>query len=92
MRTADDYFTDCGLLRLDLRSDYEKAEKIADVLSLIVPPSFEIFGCNKIATKAFPASEERLKALSSCGFTKTQNKLIGQDGTEYGNYAVLEKV
>lgn len=92
LRTADDYFTDCGLFRLDLRSDYEKAEKIADVLSLIVPPSFEIFGCNKVATKAFPASAERLKALSSCGFTRTQNKLIGQDGTEYGNYAVLEKV
>ena len=27
-RDAADYFTDCGLLRLDIRSDYEMSDKI----------------------------------------------------------------
>lgn len=55
-RDAEDYFTDCGLLRLDLRSDYEKTQEIASILSLIVPASFELFGCDKVATKAVPAA------------------------------------
>ena len=32
-REAEDYFTNCGLLRLDLRSDYEIAGEIVKILS-----------------------------------------------------------
>lgn len=35
-RDAADYFTDCGLLRLDIRSDYEMSDKIIKILSLLV--------------------------------------------------------
>lgn len=91
LRTADDYFTDCGLLRLDLRSDYERSTEISDILSLIVKPSFGIFGCNKIATKAFPAAAGRISALKGLGFVPTQEKLVASDGTKYDNYFVLEK-
>ena len=91
LRTADDYFTNCGLIRLDLRSDYEKCLEISSILSLIVPPSFDIFGCDKIATKSFTASTERIKALKKCGFAETQEKLIGADGTAYSGYFVLKK-
>ena len=31
-----DYFNNCGLLRLDLRSDYEKSAEIENILSLII--------------------------------------------------------
>lgn len=91
LRTADDYFTDCGLLRLDLRSDYEKADKIESILSLIVAPSFEIFGCNKVATKVIPFAAERLRAVKNLGFEKSKEKLIGHDGTRYGDYFVINK-
>ena len=37
-RDAADYFTDCGLLRLDIRSDYEMSDKIIKILSLMAPP------------------------------------------------------
>lgn len=90
-RTADDYFTNCGLMRLDLRSDYEKNLEIANILSLIVSPSFDIFGCDMIATKAFTDSPERIKALNKCGFNETQEKLLGSDGTAYSDYFVLKK-
>ena len=49
-RQAQDYFNNCGLLRLDLRSDYERTECIREILSLIVPPAFELFVCRMIAT------------------------------------------
>lgn len=50
-RKSEDYFNECGLLRLDLRSDYENTEDIFEILSLIVPPAFELFGCRIVATK-----------------------------------------
>ena len=52
-RNSHDYFTECGLLDLDLRSDYENEVAIKEILSLIISPTFELFKCNKIATKAF---------------------------------------
>lgn len=88
-RKADDYFTDCGLLRLDLRSDYEKADIIENILSLITQPTFTLFNCDKIATKAIEAAEERRKALTNCRFSLYFEKLIGHDGTPYSNYYVI---
>lgn len=90
-RDAGDYFDDCGLLRLDLRSDYEVGDKIASILSLIVLPSFDLFGCSKVATKAIPAATERIKALTALGFTPSDKPLIGSDGTKYYSYYELNK-
>lgn len=88
-RQANDYFTNCGLLRLDLRSDYEKEEELKNILSLIVPPTFEMFNCDKIATKVLPAAVERIKVLNNMNFTLSNEKLYGNDGAEYINYFVL---
>lgn len=88
-RKADDFFTDCGLLRLDLRSDYEKADIIENILSLITPPTFTLFSCDKTATKAVEAAEERRKALTNYGFSLSLEKLIGHDGTLYSDYYVM---
>lgn len=90
-RDADDYFTNCGLLRLDLRSDFENAEAIKSIMSLIVQPSFELFYCDMIATKAISAASERRKALVSLGFTLSPEKLVGFDGTQYSDYFVVER-
>ena len=88
-RDSEDYFTNCGLLRLDLRSDYENSTDIQNILSLIVKPTFELFDCDKIATKAIPEAKERIKALSGMGFVLSKEKLIGHDGAEYGDYYIF---
>lgn len=90
-RDENDYFTECGLLRLDLRSDYEKSDIIQNILSLIVVPSFELFGVKIVATKAISAAKERIKALSAIGFEESDQPLIGHDGTKYYDYYVLNK-
>lgn len=87
-RDAGDHFTNCGLLRLDLRSDFEKAQTIESIVSVLLKDSYEFFGCDKIAIKAVPSAEERRKALVKTGFNPTDEKLIGHDGTEYGDYFV----
>lgn len=90
-RDADDYFTNCGLLRLDLRSDYEETNKIISILSLIMEPAFTLFHCDKIATKAIPLAKERRIALEKLGFKPTDENLIGHDGIKYDSYFVLNK-
>lgn len=88
-RKADDYFNNCGLLRLDLRSDYEKEEIIENILGIIIPETEELFGCSMIATKAIPYAKERIKALMTYGFKLSDEKIIGHKGEKFGNYWVL---
>lgn len=90
-RDSEDYFTNCGLLRLDLRSDYEKVQEIERILSLINPYVFDLFKCDKVATKAISQADERITALKKLGFRATDEKLIGHEGTEYNSYFVLKK-
>ena len=90
-RNSTDYFTECGLLRLDIRSDYERSEEIENILSGVVKPTFDMFQCNKIATKAISEATERIHALKNMGFLQTNEKLIGHDGTEYSSYLILMK-
>lgn len=85
-RKSKDYFNNCGLLRLDLRSDYETRANIIDILKLIIDKTFQMFGCDMIATKALPIASERINALKELDFSPTENKLIGHDGTEYSSY------
>ena len=85
-RESKDYFNNCGLLRLDLRSDYETKSDIIDILKLIIDKTYQLFDCNMIATKVLPIGSERIKALKELDFSSTENKLIGHDGTEYSSY------
>lgn len=87
-----DYFNECGLLRLDLRSDYEYADRIQEILSLIVPPTFELFACRMIATKIPPFAIQRKAAAEQLGFALSEEKLIGGDDNRvYTDYYVLLK-
>lgn len=90
-RAADDFFTDCGLLRLDLSSDYEHSEEIRQILELILQQAYELFDCGMIATKAVPQAKERICALEQLGFAARSEKLIGHDGTQYGDYFAKAK-
>ena len=90
-RISDDYFSNCGLLRLDIASRFENQNDIKDILSLIINPIFQWFDCDKIATKAIPEAFERICALKYFGFALSNEKLIGGNSAEYDNYYVLKK-
>lgn len=88
-RVSADSYNGCGILRLDLRSDYEKEMNITQILSLIVQKAFGWFGCDRIATKAKPVAEERIKSLVKFGYIYDSKPLMGHDGTAYGDYWTL---
>lgn len=89
-RRAKDYFNNCGLLRLDLRSDYEKQDTIENILGIIIPETRDMFACEMIATKAVSIAQERIQALEYMGFCLSEETLIGHDGTKYNSYYVRE--
>ena len=89
-RKAKDYFNNCGLLRLDLRSDYEKQDMIEDILGIIIPKTKDMFVCEMIATKAVSIAQERIQVLEHMGFCLSEEALIGHDGTKYNSYYVRE--
>lgn len=89
-RTAQDFYNNVGLLRLDLRSDYETPEAITEILSLLVPRSFDLFSCRRIATKIPPCAAVRARTLTALGFRYAPEPLYGHDGRAYGDYYILD--
>ena len=90
-RTAEDFYNHVGLLRLDLRSDYETGEAITEILSALLPQAFELFSCEWIATKIPPCAAVRRETLTGMGFCASQELLYGHDGRAYGDYYILKK-
>lgn len=90
-RSSHDDYDGCGILRLDLRSDYEIETVIFDILLLILPQAFIWFDCQRITTKAKPFAASRITALKKLGFESFPAPLIGHDGTAYKDYFVLSQ-
>ena len=90
-REAEDSFTDTALLRLDVRSDYERTDELVSVLSIIKEHCLKLFDCDTITTKAIPQAQARRAALQAMGFAESTNTLKGQDGTLYKHYFVYDK-
>ena len=59
---------------------------LSSILELITPMAYEWFGCRRVATKAPIYAVERIKALEAQGYMKSSQKIVGQDGTIYGDY------
>lgn len=86
-RESDDAFHGSGVLRLDVKSEYETESVLFGIISLIVPPAFELFDCNEIITKAPNYAIERIQAIRKFGFTKSEHLLVGtHDRYAYNGY------
>lgn len=88
LRVSEDAFHQMGILRVDMRSDYETEEKLYDVIALITPHIPELLGCKGILTKAPIYAVERIKALQRAGYVKSEHLLIGKNGYAYDGYWV----
>lgn len=73
-RSANDNFNHVGVLRLDLKSEYETSEEIFTIMNLIVPPTFDLFECEEIITKVPVYAVERIEAMKRVGFKRFLRK------------------
>lgn len=90
-RGSEDAYNGMGLLRLDLRSDYENETAISQILGVLLPHTHEMFSCQAIATKIPPCAQVRKMTLTAMGFEACADPLLGHGGREYWDYYVLRK-
>ncbi|HHZ06676.1 MAG TPA: N-acetyltransferase [Clostridiales bacterium] len=72
-----------GLLRIDLRSDYETTRVINDILSMVTENLLSAFDVEHIITKAIPKAEVRVACLKKNGYAPINEKYM-----TYDNYFV----
>ena len=85
-REGNDNFNHAGVLRLDLKSDYEQADKIEKIVKEIIEAAFTLFDTKKIITKIPLYAVERKAAFEKLGFENTDELLIGIDNFAYKDY------
>lgn len=91
-RVSGDKFDGDGVLRLDVKSNYENENIISEIISIIVPPAFEMFGVDEIITKIPVYAVERMNAFRKFGFCKSEYFMVGtHDGYAYKDYWTLRK-
>ena len=84
-------FGEVGVIRLDVGSEYEKADILKEILELFVPKAYEFFDCSEIITKIPNYAVERAEAAESIGFERTDKCLVGDDGYAYNGYWTITK-
>ena len=90
LRVSEDEFDHMGILRVDVRSDYEKADALCSIITLITPHIPELLGCKGVITKAPIYAVERIEAIQKAGFTKAEYFLIGKTGYAYDGYWIMK--
>ena len=90
LRVSEDVFNNMGILRVDVRSDYETEAMLYEVIALTAPCMAELLGCRGVLTKAPVYAVERISALQKAGFVKSKHLLIGHNGYAYDGYWTKE--
>ncbi|MEE1304762.1 MAG: N-acetyltransferase [Agathobacter sp.] len=86
VRVSEDEYNNMGILRVDVRSDYEEEDELYSIFSLISPEIEKMLGCKGVLTKAPIYAVERIKAIQRVGFNKSEYLLIGKTGYAYDGY------
>lgn len=90
LRISEDTYNNKGILRIDVRSDYETEDTLYDITALITPHLAELLGCDGVITKVPIYAVERTKAIQKAGFTKSEAYLIGKNGFAYDGYWIMK--
>lgn len=91
-RPSDDDFDGAGLIRLDVRSDYERSDELQEILGLLIPQAYDLLDCDEIITKIPIYAVERIDAAKKLGFEKSDSFLVGgEDHYAYKGYWKIEK-
>ena len=86
LRVSDDSFDQMGILRVDVRSDFEREDVLFEIFSLVTPKLPEMLNCKGMLTKAPLYAVDRIQAIQRVGFQKSKHLLIGKTGYAYDGY------
>lgn len=89
-RASGDEFNGMGVIRVDVRSDFEKEDVLFELFSLMTPRLGEMLDCRGVMTKAPIYAVERISAIKRAGFSKSEHLMAGENGVTYDGYWVAE--
>ena len=89
-RVSEDAFNNMGILRVDVRSDFEREDYLFDLFSLITPKLEEMLECKGVLTKAPIYAVDRIRAVQKAGFSKSDHLLIARNGSAYDGYWTIK--
>lgn len=78
-RMAEDEFNHYGVLRIDLKNEYENQKAIDSILEITNESFYTLFDVKSILTKGFPEARERVTSLKKKGFIPLHKKFIIYD-------------
>ncbi len=87
-RVSGDDFNYMGVIRVDVRSDFEEEDVLFELFSLVTPRLDELLDCYGVMTKAPIYAVERIAALKKAGFSRSEQLMIGENGVTYDGYWV----
>ena len=90
LRVSEDDFNNMGILRVDVRSDYEREDCLYDIFSLVTPRIEKMLGYRGVLTKAPIYAVERINAVRKAGFHQSEHLLIAQNGYACDGYWTIE--
>lgn len=83
-REENDNFNGYGMLRIDLRSDYEDYDIISQILQIVDRYFYDEFEVAHILTKAPESADDRISALNDADFCPLKQLVTDK----YGDYYV----
>ena len=91
-RVSDDAFDGMGILRVDVRHEYEREAVLQSIFALTLTHMFTLSGCSALITKAPIYAVDRINAIQRLGFEKSPHHLIGgHDGYAYNGYWIIKQ-
>lgn len=69
-------YKNVGMLRIDVRSDFEKTEILSSLLNLISREMPKDFGLEYLLTKAIPEASQRIDALTTRGYKAVPDRSL----------------
>jgi hypothetical protein len=78
-RITEDEFNHYGILRIDLKCNYEKQPIIEDILEIVSKNFYKEFDVKAILTKAILGASERISSLVKNGYQPINRKFMIYD-------------
>lgn len=78
-RVEDDEFNHYGVLRIDLKSNYETKLVIENILEIVNENFYKVFNVEAILTKSIPDATERINSLLQKGYRPINRKFMIYD-------------
>lgn len=78
-RVEEDEFNHYGVLRIDLKTNYETKSVIENILEIVNENFYKVFNVEAIITKAIPDATERINSLLQNGYRPINRKFMTYD-------------